>query len=235
MSNIPANVSAVRSLAAEAARRAGRDPAAVTVIAVTKTRSVAEIEQVMAAGLSHLGENRVQEARNKWQTIAALRPSPAPTWHLIGSLQTNKVRAALEFADLIHSLDRFSLAEALQRGAAILERSVPCLVQVNVSGESSKHGLGPAELVPFLRQVAALPALQVQGLMTMAPATADPEAARPVFRRLRELAAEAAALGLPGVQMTHLSMGMSGDYTVAVEEGATLIRVGTALFGERSN
>ncbi len=222
-------VEAVRARIAAAASRSGRSPESVTLIAVSKTRTVEEIQAVLAQGITHLGENRVQELKEKWPFLQS-----GVTWHLIGSLQTNKVKQALEMASLIHSLDRDSLAEELSKAAA--RRGIPCeaLVQVNVSGEESKHGISPSDLVPFLERVGALGHLRIRGLMTMAPQSDDPEAARPHFRRLRELADKVRRLGIPGVSMEHLSMGMSGDFEVAIEEGATLVRVGTALFGARA-
>lgn len=229
VSNIIANVEQIRNRVASAALRAGRNPADVTIIAVSKTRTVEEIREVLAAGITHLGENRVQELKEKWPAIGG-----SATWHLIGSLQTNKARQALDMADLIHSLDRVSLADELNRQAG--RRGAPCraLVEVNVSGEESKHGVTPAELPALLRQISDGGNVLVQGLMTMAPLDADPESARPHFLRLRELAAEVRELGLPHISMDHLSMGMSGDFEVAVEEGATLVRVGTAIFGNRT-
>ena len=230
VSNIIMNVEKVREAIRSAALRAGRDPRAVTLIAVSKTRSVEEIQAALAAGITHLGENRVQELAEKVGPLADRNA----TWHLIGSLQTNKVKQALELADLIHSLDRESLFAELVRQAE--RRAVVCdtLVQVNVSGEASKHGIGPDNLLPFLRRIGQQQWVRVRGLMTMAPLSADPEEARPHFRRLRELAEQVRAEALPNVSMEHLSMGMSGDYAVAVEEGATLVRVGTAIFGERA-
>jgi PLP dependent protein len=228
VSNIIANVEQVRQQVATAARRAGRNPDDVTIIAVSKTRTVAEIEQALAAGMVHLGENRVQELQEKWPALGG-----RATWHLIGSLQTNKAKLAADMASLIHSLDRDSLAEALARQAERLGAPVRTLVQVNVSGEESKHGIAPAELEAFLRRISQLGGVQVQGLMTIAPFASDPELVRPHFRRLRELAGQFQALGLPNVDLQHLSMGMSGDFEVAVEEGATLVRIGTAIFGAR--
>lgn len=229
VSKIMENVGSVLEQIRAAALRAGRDPAEVTLVVVTKTRTVAEIEEALAAGIRHLGENRVQELRTK----APLLQAHQPTWHLIGTLQTNKVKQALEWAELIHSLDRVSLLEELAKQAE--RRGCPCdaLVEVNVSGEQSKQGLAPADLEPFLRLVAQQRWVRVRGLMTMAPLVDDPEQARPYFRRLRELRDQVQALGLEGVSMEHLSMGMSGDYIVGVEEGATLVRVGTAIFGPR--
>ncbi|HEY3365595.1 MAG TPA: YggS family pyridoxal phosphate-dependent enzyme [Symbiobacteriaceae bacterium] len=226
MSNILSNVEWIRSRVADAARRAGRDPTDVTIIAVSKTRTVAEIREVLAAGITQFGENRVQELQEKWPVITA-------TWHLIGSLQTNKVKLALEMADLIHSLDRDSLAEELAKQAE--RRGAPCraLVEVNVSGEDSKAGISPAELPGFLRRISERGHILVEGLMTMAPLSDDPEAARPHFRRLRQLADQLRGENLSGVNLHHLSMGMSGDFEVAIEEGATLVRIGTAIFGAR--
>lgn len=230
MSNIVMNVEKVRQSIRQAALRAGRDPEAVTLIAVTKTRPVEEIEAAVAAGLIHLGENRVQELKEKWEPLSGR----GVIWHLIGSLQTNKARQALEMANLIHSLDRDSLLDELIRQAE--RRGSPCdvLVQVNVSGEESKHGISPGNLHPFLRRVSQQQWVRVRGLMTMAPLSERVEDARPHFRRLRELSEEVRTLALPNVSMEHLSMGMSSDYEVAVEEGATLVRVGTAIFGERA-
>lgn len=231
VSNIASNVQRIRDQIAAAAREAGRRPEEIALVAVSKHRTVAEIRAALAAGITDLGENRVQEAVPKFRELG---PGVA-TWHLIGSLQTNKVRAALEFADLIHSLDRPSLLAELDRQARQQDRTVRTLVQVNVSGEASKHGLLPGQLPGFLEQVAGLGGtVQVEGLMTIAPEAPDPEAARPVFAGLRQLAAAAADRRLPHVAMRWLSMGMSGDYVAAIREGANLVRIGTAIFGPRT-
>jgi len=229
VSNIPENVATVRARLSAAARRGGRDPADVGIIAVTKTRTVDEVRQVLAAGITECGENRVQELKEKWTALGG-----AATWHLIGSLQTNKAKQALEMASLIHSLDRADLAAQFVRVAERRGRPVDVLVQVNVSGEASKHGIPAADLLAFLEYISAQGHIRVHGLMTMAPLDANPEEARPHFRRLRLLAEEARRTALPGIDLKHLSMGMSGDYEVAVEEGATLVRIGTAIFGARS-
>ncbi|MEW8978666.1 MAG: YggS family pyridoxal phosphate-dependent enzyme [Symbiobacterium sp.] len=229
MSNIKENIGLIQEQIRQAALRAGRDPAGVKLIAVSKTRTVAEIEEALACGIRDFGENRVQELRSK----APLLAEEGPTWHLIGTLQTNKVKQALEWAELIHSLDRVSLLEELVKQAERRGRPCDVLVQVNVSGEATKHGLAPGDLEPFLRRVAQQRWVRVRGLMTMAPYSPDPEQARPYFRRLRELRDQMRALGLEGVSMEHLSMGMSGDFVVGVEEGATMVRVGTAIFGPR--
>lgn len=227
VSNIMENVERVKEGVAAAARRSGRNPDGVTIVAVTKTRTVDEIRAVLQAGLTNLGENRVGELLSKREALD--RPA---TWHLIGSLQTNKVKQAFAVAGLIHSLDRESLASALAKEAERQGRPAKVLIQVNVSGEETKHGIDPSALPGFLRQVSELETIQVEGLMTMAPLTDDPQQTRPVFRRLRELAQEAERMGLPRVEMRWLSMGMSGDYEIAIEEGANLVRIGTALFGK---
>lgn len=229
VSNIYRNIEEVRADVARAAEKAGRNPSEITIVAVTKTVPADIIAEALQAGIIDFGENRVQEGREK----KVLLP-PSATWHLIGSLQTNKVKAALETFDLIHSLDRWNLAAALGEQAGRLGREIPTLIQVNVSGELTKHGLNPEDVPEFVKRVSSLQWIRVHGLMTMAPFSTDPEQARPHFRRLRLLAREITAMGLPRVEMTHLSMGMSGDFEVAVEEGATIIRVGSAIFGSRA-
>lgn len=211
-----------------AARRAGRDPAGVRIIAVTKQVPVERIKEALDAGVRDLGENRVQEMRAKMQVL------PADTrWHMIGHLQTNKVKDVVGRVELLHSLDRWKLARAVDRQAAAEDVTVPVLVQVNVSGEESKFGISPVELQEFLAALKDLTHLRVNGLMTIAPYVDDPEEARTYFRSLR-LLAEQVAGKVPGVSMEHLSMGMSNDYEVAVEEGATMVRLGSAIFGARS-
>ena len=215
------NLALVRQRIVAAARRAGRDPSLVRLVAVTKGVDAAAVQSCLAAGVHSCGENRVQE----WLAKRSLLPAGVE-WHLIGTLQLNKVKYLDSAVRLIHSLDRLELARALDAHGRKLGLAAPVLVQVNVSGEKSKHGLAPALVEPFLREVAVLPGVKVEGLMTMAPA-GSPEGARPVFRALRELAG---VVRVPGVQMTTLSMGMSDDFEVAVEEGATLVRIGRAIF-----
>ena len=219
--DIRANLQAVHERIARACERAGRKPADVLLIAVSKTVEIERIQRAVAAGVNALGENRVQEAREK---VAALgRPVP---WHLIGSLQTNKSRDAVELFDWVHSVDRAELARELDRRAHQRGRTVKVLVQVNVGDEPQKGGVVPAELKGLLDAMTSLRNLDVRGLMCIPPATETAEAARPWFKQLRELR-DAAGL-------EHCSMGMSGDFEVAVEEGATMVRVGTAIFGPRA-
>src|SRR5262245_36910725 len=225
--DIRANLAAVQDRIAEAARRAGRREDAVLLVAVTKTIDVERVRTAIAAGVPALGENRVQEAREK---IAAIgRPRP---WHLIGHLQTNKVRDALACFDLVHSVDRLPLAEALSSRAVPVGRRADVLVQVNVGDEPQKGGVGPADLRPTLEAMAALPGLRLRGLMTIPPIPRDPEDSRPHYREMRKLLDAARGWGL-GRDFSELSMGMSGDFEVGVEEGATIVRVGTAIFGPR--
>jgi pyridoxal phosphate enzyme (YggS family) len=221
MLDISANLVRVRERIARAAERAGRRPADVLLIGVSKTVDVARIRAAVAAGVTALGENRVQEAKAK---IAELgRPA---AWHLIGHLQTNKVKDALELFDVIHSLDRLELAREMERRAAARGQVVETLLQVNIAAEPSKGGVGPDAVGESLGLIGKLAHLRVRGLMAIPPEVERAEDARPWFRRLRELAERHG--------LSELSMGMSGDFEVAVEEGATMVRVGTAIFGPRA-
>ncbi|HET7877026.1 MAG TPA: YggS family pyridoxal phosphate-dependent enzyme [Methylomirabilota bacterium] len=218
--DIRANLERVEAAVARACGRAGRSPADVLVLAVSKTVPVERIRLAVDAGVRALGENRVQEARGKIEALG----HPVP-WHLIGSLQTNKARDAARLFDWIQSVDRVELVQELDRRAHAAERRLDVLVQVNVGEEPQKGGVAPSELKALLDASVGLPTLRVRGLMTIPPLTTDAETARPYFRRLRELR-DAAGL-------EHLSMGMSADFEVAIEEGATMVRIGTAIFGPR--
>jgi PLP dependent protein len=226
-SDLRANLAAVERRIVEAARRAGRQEDAVLLVAVSKTVDVEGVRAAIAAGVPALGENRVQEARAKIAAIGRSRP-----WHLIGHLQTNKVRDALACFDLIQSVDRLDLADALSGRAVRDGRRADVLVQVNVAAEPQKGGIPPEALRPTLEAMAALPGLRVRGLMTIPPLPRDPEDSRPHYREMRKLLEAARTWGL-GDDFTELSMGMSGDFEVGVEEGATIVRVGTAIFGPR--
>lgn len=239
METVAARIAAIRERMAAAARRAGRAPDAVQLVGVTKTHPPELVAEALAAGLHDVGENRVQEAEQKIAALAAVRTSLR--WHLIGHLQSNKARRAAALFDIVHSVDSVHLAQALARGVA--DRApLPVLLQVNVSGEASKEGFSlvgweaqPTVLAVFCRdveQVLALPGLAVQGLMTIAPWSDDPESARPYFRSARQLRDELAQR-FPATMWGTLSMGMTDDFEVAIEEGATLVRVGRAIFGQR--
>ncbi|MDQ6418956.1 YggS family pyridoxal phosphate-dependent enzyme [Paenibacillus sp. LHD-117] len=219
--------------------RSGRRREDIQIVAVTKYVSLERTMEAYEGGLSHLGENRWQDAESKWQALSEERlPEPEggkPVWHFIGSLQSRKAKDIVGRFDYIHSLDRLSLAEAIHKQAERLGTRVPCFIQVNVSGEASKHGIEPGELLPFLEALQAYPAIKPIGLMTMAPYEAEPEATRPVFRALRELRDEARETSAFGQELNHLSMGMSGDFEVAIEEGATWIRLGSILVGKEED
>jgi pyridoxal phosphate enzyme (YggS family) len=216
----------VRAEAAAAAARSDRPADALTLLGVGQTVPADSVRAFVAAGLRDFGESYIQEARGKIEELAGL--DPAPRWHFIGHLQTNKAKFAAALFPVIHSLDRLDLARELNNRALALDRALEAYIEVNVSGEDSKSGLAPADLPAFLDSLAPLAALKPVGLMTMPPYDPDPEASRPFFAALRELR-DKRAPHLPG-----LSMGMSGDFAVAIEEGATIIRVGTSLFGHRA-
>jgi pyridoxal phosphate enzyme (YggS family) len=218
------NLGLVRSLIARAACKAGRDPEGVRIVAVTKGVGSVAIAEAMAAGQHDFGESRVQEALTKIPSF------PEAIWHLVGHLQTNKARQAVQCFALLHSLDRMALARELDRHAGRAGRKVGTLVQVNVTGEPGKWGVAPADLPQFLTELSSLEHLQVSGLMTIGPLAGDP---RPTFARLRELREQARVRGHSSMDLEWLSMGMSDDYPAAVEEGANLVRLGRAIFGPR--
>lgn len=213
----------------EACARSGRRMEDVKIIAVTKYAGEESAREALRAGLVHLGENRWQEAEPKWRALQD--ENPQPVWHFIGSLQTNKVKYVIGRFAFIHSLDRLSLAEAIDKRAERLGIRVPCFIQVNVSGEATKQGIAPEELIAFARAAADFRGIIVEGLMTMAPHVDDPEETRPVFRTLRSLRDELNAAAVLPAEVKELSMGMSNDFEVAVEEGATWLRLGTVLMG----
>jgi PLP dependent protein len=224
-------IAAVRERIAAAARRGGRNSEAVTLVAVSKTHSPEEVAAAYAAGLRVFGENRVEEAAPKTGEVARLvAPAAPPVWHMIGHLQSRKAENVLPWANMVHSVDSVKLAQRLSRFMTAQE--LPVLLEVNVSGEASKYGFRPDDLPDAVEAIAALPGLTLQGLMTMAPIAADPEDVRPVFAALRALRDELARR-YPNLDWRHLSMGMTDDFEVAIEEGSTMVRVGRAIFGER--
>ena len=227
--DIADNIVRVQERIAAACGRAGRRPEEVKLVAVSKTVSPERIRQAYDGGLRDFGENRVQEASAKRPPLADLDA----TWHLVGHLQTNKVRHARELFQYIHSVDSLRLAEKLDNAAAPGRARLPVLLEVNLGEEPSKSGARGGEVLQLAEGVGLLPTLELRGLMVIPPLFEDPEQARPFFRRLRELAAMIQSRKLPGVSMGELSMGMSHDFEVAIEEGATLVRIGTAIFGPR--
>jgi pyridoxal phosphate enzyme (YggS family) len=230
--NISANISTIKERMVAATRRAGRSVETVTLMAVSKTQTAERVREAYEAGLRVFGENRVQEFSGKFDALQDLRDAE---WHMIGHLQTNKSGKAAEFFAAIDSVDSVKLAEKLNASARQLGKKLSVLMEINVGGELAKSGLAAdsSELEELLLAASRLEALEFHGLMTVPPFTDDPEGARPYFRKLRELRDSIAARKLTNIAMDQLSMGMSHDFEVAIEEGSTCVRVGTAIFGER--
>jgi pyridoxal phosphate enzyme (YggS family) len=233
------NLADVRANLAEAARRGGRDPGDVRLVAVTKYVDLDTIRALLDVGVRDLGENRVQQLSDRAQTLGAadfdLLTAPRetdalPRWHMIGHLQRNKVKALLKHTRVLHSLDSVRLAREIEKQAAKLDLSVDAFLEFNVAGEQAKSGAAPADAAALAEAVAQCPHIRLHGLMTMPPFDPDPEAARPYFARLRELLEQVRRQGAVRPECLHLSMGMTIDYAVAVEEGATFVRIGSALF-----
>jgi pyridoxal phosphate enzyme (YggS family) len=227
--DICARVAHVRNRIAAAAERSGRSPEAVRLVVVSKYRTVEEIEEALRAGVTDIGENRVQEAEQKQSLLAGRNI----VWHLVGHLQSNKAKRAVRFCDWIHSVDSTGLAHRLNRLAAELGKTQRVLLQVDLAGEKTKAGMTEAELVEALAETWKLPSLRIEGLMVLPPYFSDHEKVRPYFAKLREIRDELRKRELGDGALPELSMGMSHDFEVAIEEGATMVRVGTALFGER--
>jgi hypothetical protein len=227
---ISENLVQVKRCIIEAAKRAGRDPSGVRLLAVTKEQSDATVAKGIQAGMTLLGENKVQEASGK---IEAFGRKNGLEWHFIGRLQKNKVKFIFDLFDLIHSVDSLALAEAIHKKAQKIGSCMPILLQINISGEKSKLGIDPLDLPREIRKFAKLEGVKISGLMTIPPFDRNPETSRPYYARLRELRDTCSSLNIPRIYLDELSMGMSNDYEVAIEEGATLVRVGTGLFGPR--
>jgi pyridoxal phosphate enzyme (YggS family) len=224
--DLATNLSAIRQRIAAACARRGREPSSVTLLPVTKGQPPEVVNAAEQLGLNVFGENKVQEARAKIPGC-----SSRSRWHMIGHLQSNKCRDAVELFDMIQSVDSLHLAEELQKRAGQAEKTLPVLLEVNLAGEASKFGYPPEQLLVELSKLKTLDRLELQGLMTVPPWTRDPEVVRPVFLKMKEL--KKRCEDILGAPLLHLSMGMSGDFEVAVEEGATIVRIGTALFGPR--
>jgi pyridoxal phosphate enzyme (YggS family) len=223
---IAQNIELVKRRVAEACARVGRDAEDVRIVAVSKTFGVEQIKKALEAGLVDFGENYVQELRQKIVRLGGKQVR----WHFVGHLQTNKVKYIIDSIYLIHSLDSLRLAVELQKRA---EKPVEVLVEVHTTEEATKTGVNPDDVIPLVREVSRLTNVSIRGLMTMGPFSDNPEDSRPSFRMLRELRAKVESENIPDVRMQHLSMGMTHDFEVAVEEGATILRIGTAIFGDR--
>ncbi len=226
---IAENVKNLQEKIKNACLAAGRNPDSVTLIAVTKTFGFLEIDEVARAGVHDVGENYVQEVREKKTKVT----EPGIRWHFLGHLQSNKVKYVAEWVHLIHSVDNDNVAAEIQKRGAMLGRVMDVLIELNTSGEQTKFGVKPGKAVDLVRQISYLPNLNVQGLMTIGPFTSDPEDSRPSFRLLKTVFEEINSAKLLRQPMRHLSMGMSHDFTVAIEEGSTMVRIGTAIFGTR--
>ena len=224
--DLAVNLAGVQRRIEGACARAGREPRSVTLVAVTKSHPPEVVNEAATLGLTLFGENKVQEAKAKIPLC-----SGKVRWHMIGHLQTNKCRDAVELFEMIQSIDSLRLAEEINKRAEQAAKRIPILLEVNIAGEAQKFGYRPEQLLAELGQINSLSRLELQGLMTVPPWTSEPEKVRPVFRRLKQLKEQCEqVLGAP---LPHLSMGMTGDFEVAIEEGATMIRIGTALFGPR--
>jgi len=226
--SIAENVAKIKDKIAIAARKTNRNAEDITLVAVTKTVPAEIIQEAVDAGLKDIGENRVQELLVKQPLVKG-----DVKWHFIGHLQRNKVRQVWDKVTLIHSLDSLELAREINKRATGAGCSVDVLIEVNIAGEESKFGLRPEELIPFIKEISGFEGIHVCGLMTVAPLVDDTEEVRPVFRALAALRREVDSLHIPRVDMQYLSMGMTNDYVVAIEEGANMVRIGTAIFGSR--
>ncbi|RMD91555.1 MAG: YggS family pyridoxal phosphate-dependent enzyme [Calditrichaeota bacterium] len=225
---IKENIEKVKEIISRACARVGRNPEEVLVVAVTKNVEVPRILEAIEAGIQVIGENRVQEALPKYQIIGN-----QVSWHMIGHLQTNKVKKALQFADMIQSVDSLHLAHELQKQAEKVNRDVDILIEVNTSGEPTKFGFKPEETLSAIEEISRYPRLHIKGLMTIGAFLPDPEQVRPCFVLLRQLKEQLVQKNLPAVEMKYLSMGMTDDFEVAIEEGSNMVRIGRAIFGER--
>ncbi|MBN2283065.1 MAG: YggS family pyridoxal phosphate-dependent enzyme [Deltaproteobacteria bacterium] len=229
MKFVEENIQLVREKITEAALRSGRDPSEVRLMAVTKTVDDERIQKAITCGIDIIGENYVQEARRKIE-----KTGHSVEWHMIGHLQSNKAKYAVKLFDMIHSVDRLSLARELDRRSGAAGVVTRILIEVNTSGEETKSGAVPAGVIPLIGEISTMEHLSIRGLMTMPAWYDDPEKARPSFIVLRELRDRIAECDMPNVRMDELSMGMTDDFPVAVEEGATIVRIGRAIFGERT-
>lgn len=230
MNSIKENLSSIRQNVDNFSKRVNRDSEEITIVAVTKTVDVDAVLEAIENGVTDVGENKPQELSRKYETIG-----DKVNWHLIGSLQTNKVKYIIDKVDMIHSLDRQALCEEIQKRAEHINKTINCLVQVNMSKEESKHGLDESDVIEFVNHVSInYKNIQIKGLMTMAPFSENEEEVRKVFKGLKQLSIEIDRMNIPNVSMENLSMGMSNDYEIAIEEGSNIVRIGTSIFGERN-
>ncbi len=226
METIKNNLEIIKEKIEKAALMANRNPEEIKLVAVTKTATIEQIEEAINAGVKIIGENKIQEAKEKYKILSA-----DIEWHLVGHLQTNKVKYAIEIFDCIHSVDSIKLAEEIDKRSLQFGKITNVLIEVNVSGEETKYGIRPEEVKPFLKETSGFSRIRVRGLMTIAPIAEDKEEVRPYFRKLRELSEEINSKNLKNVKIDYLSMGMTEDFEVAIEEGANMVRIGRGIFG----
>lgn len=226
MGTIKNNLEKINERIKKAALKANRNPREIKLVAVTKTATIEQIKEAISAGVKIIGENKVLEAKEKYQILNA-----DIEWHLVGHLQTNKTKYAIEIFDCIHSVDSIKLAREIDRRSLQFGVITNVLVEVNVSGEETKYGINPEKVEPFLREISEFPRIKVGGFMTIAPIAEDKEEVRPYFRKLRELSEEIKGKSIKNVTMEYLSMGMTDDFEVAIEEGANMVRIGRGIFG----
>ena len=226
MGTIQNNLEIINEKIKKAALKVNRKPEKIKLVAVTKTATAEQIKEAINAGVKIIGENRVQDAKEKYQILTA-----DIEWHLIGHLQTNKAKYAVEIFNCIHSVDSIKLAQEIDKRSKQFRKIMDVLVEVNVSGEKSKYGIKPEEVEPFLKEISEFPRIKVRGLMTIAPIVEDKEEVRPYFRKLRELYKEIKSKNIENVKMNWLSMGMTEDFEIAIEEGANMVRIGRGIFG----
>jgi len=226
METIKNNLEIINKKIKKAALKANRNPEEIKLVAVTKTATMGQIEEAINAGVKIIGENRVHDAKEKYKILTA-----GIEWHLIGHLQTNKVKYAVEIFNCIHSVDSIKLAQEIDKRSKQFGKIMDVLVEVNVSGEESKYGIKPEEVKPFIKNISEFLRIKVRGLMTIAPIVKDKEEVRPYFRKLRELSKEIKSKNIENVKMDYLSMGMTKDFEIAIEEGANMVRIGRGIFG----
>jgi len=225
---ITQNLALVKERIEKAAKRAGRNPAEIRLVCVTKTATANQLQEAISSGISDIGENRVKDALLKYDSLG--EQARGIKWHMIGHLQTNKVKKCLQIFDTIHSLDSINLADEIDKQAKSLGKRIDCLVQVNVSGEDSKYGISPEETEAFIRKVSFFSNIHIAGLMTMAPFVDNPEQVRPFFKKIYSLKESLRKMDISNTDVKDISMGMTQDFDVAIEEGATFVRIGTAIF-----
>lgn len=226
MGTVKDNLETINKKIKEAALKVNRDPQEIKLVAVTKTATLEQIKEAINGGVKIIGENKVQEAKGKYQILTT-----EVKWHLIGHLQTNKVKYAVEIFDLIHSVDSIKLAKEIDKRSVQFKKTIDVLIEVNISGEETKYGYNPEKVEAFLKEISEFSGIRVRGLMTIAPISKNKEEVRPYFRKLRELSEKIRDKNIKNIKMDYLSMGMTDDFEIAIEEGANMVRIGRGIFG----